>query len=130
MVLYDKFGKTEEDLCLFLKEYSLNSENQSGIVIFSTSDINIINGLNLLFDENDFVEYRLLEIVSEVQNFYKFCDIEFSYNFFDDICQSIKNGEKIVYIRTYHIEMDTFIKIMKYIFDKPITIYYYDKDNF
>lgn len=130
MVLYDKFGKTEEDLKLFLKEYNLNPNNSSGIVIFSTSNMNIIEGLTLLFDENDFVEYRLFEVTSDLNNFYTFCDVEFSYDFSNDIRQSLIKGEKVVYLRTYHIEMDTYIKIMKYIFDKPITIYYYAKETF
>lgn len=130
MVLYDKFGKTEEDLKLFLTEYNLNPNNLSGIVIFSTSDLNTIDGLNLLFDENDFVECRLFEVIFDLNNFYTFCDVEFSYDFSNDIRQSLIKGEKVVYLRTYHIEMDTYIKIMKYIFDKPITIYYYAKENF
>lgn len=130
MVLYDKFGKTEEDLKLFLTEYNLNPNNLSGIVIFSTSDLNTIDGLNLLFDENDFVECRLFEVIFDLNNFYTFCDVEFSYDFSNDIRQSLIKGEKVVYLRTYHIEMDTYIKIMKYIFDKPVTIYYYAKENF
>lgn len=130
MVLCEKYGKTEDDLIHFLKEYNSDNGSLSGMVLFSTAEDRVLEGIKALFDENDFVEMKFLATVSEVNHFYQFCDTTFSYDFSSQLCLDIKQGKKVVYLRSYHIEMDTYIKIMRYIFDKPLTIYYYDKDVF